>query len=57
MQNSMSKKDLNNIKKEIPQKRLGNPEDVANLVFFLCSESASYINGASINISGASVLD
>jgi len=57
MQNSMSNKDLNSIKKEIPQKRLGNPEEVANLVFFLCSESASYINGASINISGASVLD
>lgn len=57
MQNSMSKKDLSNIKKEIPQERLGNPVEVADLVFFLCSENASYINGASINISGASLLD
>jgi 3-oxoacyl-[acyl-carrier protein] reductase len=57
MQNSMSKKDINNIKKEIPQNRLGSPEEVADLVFFICSDKASYINGASINISGASILD
>jgi NAD(P)-dependent dehydrogenase (short-subunit alcohol dehydrogenase family) len=53
----MSKKDLNNIKKEIPQNRLGTPEEVADLVYFICSDKGSYINGASINISGASVLD
>jgi 3-oxoacyl-[acyl-carrier protein] reductase len=57
MQESMSKKDLNNIKKEIPQNRLGTPEEVADLVYFICSDKGSYINGASINISGASVLD
>jgi len=57
MQKTMSKKNLENIKIKIPQKRLGSPEEVAELVFFLCSERASYINGASINISGASLLD
>ena len=57
MQESMSKRELNNIKKIIPQNRLGSPEEVADLVFFICSDKASYINGASINISGASVLD
>lgn len=57
MQKTMSKKNLKNIKIKIPQKRLGSPEEVAELVFFLCSEKASYINGASINISGASLLD
>ena len=57
MQESMSKRELNNIKKVIPQNRLCSPEEVADLVFFICSDKASYINGASINISGASVLD
>lgn len=57
MQRNISKLDFNKIKKDIPQKRLGNPEEVAELVFFLCSEEASYINGASINISGGSILD
>jgi NAD(P)-dependent dehydrogenase (short-subunit alcohol dehydrogenase family) len=31
---------------------VGKPEDVANLVLFLSSEKASYINGASIVIDG-----
>jgi 3-oxoacyl-[acyl-carrier protein] reductase len=57
MQNTMSFMQLNDIKKNIPQNRLGQPEEVAELAFFLCSEKASYINGASINISGASLLD
>ncbi len=30
----------------------GKPEDVANLVSFLCSDKASYINGACIGIDG-----
>ncbi len=33
-------------------KRLGKPEDIANLVDFLISEEASYITGETINISG-----
>ena len=33
-------------------KRLGKPEDVANVVEFLLSEEASYITGEVINISG-----
>lgn len=57
MQKDISKLDFNKIKKDIPQKRLGTAEEVAELVFFLCSKEASYINGASINISGGSILD
>ena len=57
MQKDISEQDFNKIKKGIPQKRLGTPEEVAELVFFLCSEKASYITGASINISGGSILD
>lgn len=33
-------------------KIIGKPEDVANLVVFLCSEKASHINGAVITVDG-----
>lgn len=37
---------------ELPLGRLGTPEEVANVVAFLCSEKASLINGASIPADG-----
>ncbi|MBI2711651.1 MAG: 3-oxoacyl-ACP reductase FabG [Bdellovibrio sp.] len=36
----------------IPLKRIGQPEDIANLVFFLSSEASSYITGQTIHIDG-----
>jgi len=36
----------------IPQGRGGQPEEIANLVLWLASEEASYVNGALIDISG-----
>jgi 3-oxoacyl-[acyl-carrier protein] reductase len=38
--------------KEIPLKRLGTPEDVANTCLFLASDLSSYITGETINING-----
>ena len=38
--------------KEIPLGRFGEPEEVAGLVKFLCSEKASYITGQTIHING-----
>jgi 2-keto-3-deoxy-L-fuconate dehydrogenase len=35
-----------------PIARLGRPEEVAEVVFFLCSESATYITGTSILVDG-----
>ncbi len=40
------------IVKNIPLKRLGNPEDIADLVEFLASEKASYITGQVISVDG-----
>lgn len=40
----------------IPLKRFGTPEEVAQLVSFLCSERASFVTGVSMSISGGAVL-
>lgn len=40
------------LQKEIPQVRLGTPEDVAELVAFLASEEAAYITGKVIRVNG-----
>jgi len=40
------------IKKMIPMARLGKPEEVANIIRFLCSDDASYITGQVIGING-----
>lgn len=36
----------------IPMKRWGNPNEIAELIFFLCSDKSSYINGETIKIDG-----
>lgn len=43
----------NMVKQKFPLGRLGTPEEVANLVVFICSEKASLINGAAIAVDGA----
>ena len=40
------------IKQMIPMERIGQPEEVARLVRFLCSEDASYITGQVIGVNG-----
>jgi NAD(P)-dependent dehydrogenase (short-subunit alcohol dehydrogenase family) len=32
--------------------RLGTPDEVAKIIYVLCSEMASYVNGAEIHING-----
>lgn len=44
--------DLDVIKKQIPLKRLGKPEEVAGAVSFLCSKDSSYITGHTLSING-----
>ena len=45
----------NDLYKNIPLKRLGSAEDIANLVLFLSSEKASYITGQIMNVDGGMV--
>ncbi len=39
-----------------PSKRLGECEDTANVVLFLLSKEADYINGENINVNGGILL-
>ena len=44
--------DRDTLPHSIPLRRLGRPEDVAEAVYFLVSEAASYITGTIINVAG-----
>ena len=37
---------------QVPMKRIGQAEEVANAVAFLASEEASYVTGVELNIDG-----
>jgi 2-hydroxycyclohexanecarboxyl-CoA dehydrogenase len=40
------------MKRAVPMKRLGTPDDVANAVAFLASDEASFITGQTLSVSG-----
>ncbi|MFK3796971.1 SDR family NAD(P)-dependent oxidoreductase [Pseudomonas sp. NPDC088444] len=40
------------VERLVPMHRLGKPEEVASLVYFLCTSGASYVNGAEIHVNG-----
>jgi 3-oxoacyl-[acyl-carrier protein] reductase len=42
----------NFVGREMPLGRFGRPEEIANVVVFLCSEKASLVTGACINVDG-----
>jgi NAD(P)-dependent dehydrogenase (short-subunit alcohol dehydrogenase family) len=37
---------------EIPLRRLGAPDEVARVIYFLCSEQSSYVTGAELHVNG-----
>lgn len=40
------------VAEKLPLKRIGRPEEVAQVVSFLCSEAASFMTGALVNVDG-----
>ena len=48
---------LNKIVDTIPTKRLGKSEEIAEMVLYLVSNKASYINGATLSINGGLWMD
>ena len=48
----MDEETLKFMSDQIPLGRLGSPEDVADLIYFLSSEEANYITGQTIHING-----
>src|SRR5213592_2198559 len=40
------------VEEQIPLRRLGTPDEVAKIIYVLCTETSSYVNGAEIHING-----
>ena len=40
------------VHEQIPMDRLGTPDEVAKIIYVLCTETSSYVNGAEIHING-----
>ncbi|MGB8812255.1 MAG: SDR family oxidoreductase [Paracoccaceae bacterium] len=41
------------IVEKLPMQRLGQPHEIADVIWFLCSDQSSYISGAEIEVNGA----
>ena len=52
MTDAISEDKIKNWRSQIPLKRGGSPEDVANTTLFLASDMSSYITGQVINVCG-----
>jgi 3-oxoacyl-[acyl-carrier protein] reductase len=46
---------MRHLKQIVPMARIGKPEEVANVVRFLCSDDASYITGQVIGVNGGMI--
>ena len=50
--NFQSKQFVKNYQKRVPLKRLGDPEEIANVITFIASDASSYITGANVLVDG-----
>ncbi len=56
MTDKLNESQKNNILSKIPMEKFGNPKDVANIVYFLSTNDASYITGQNIHINGGMLM-
>ena len=56
MTEKLPQKVRDEILNSIPMKKMGKPEDVANLVSFLVNDDSKYITGQVINVDGGMVM-
>jgi NAD(P)-dependent dehydrogenase (short-subunit alcohol dehydrogenase family) len=56
LRDGMSDEALDRLVEQVPQRRLGAPEEIAPSVVFLASDHARYITGATLNVSGGFLM-
>ncbi len=56
MTSAISKEVLDSIIRQIPEMRMGNPEEIAAIVSFLASEKAAFVTGATISANGGQYM-
>ena len=56
MTDKLSDEQKNTILDRIPMKKLGDSDDIAKAVGFLCSENANYITGQTLHVNGGLAL-
>ena len=57
MTDNLSEKVKEELIKRIPLGRIGNPEDIAHTVLFLCANETKYITGQTITVDGGMVMN
>jgi 3-oxoacyl-[acyl-carrier protein] reductase len=56
MTEKIPEKIIQNLEEKIPLKRMGLPEEVADLYFFLISDESTYVTGQVIGVDGGLVI-
>ena len=56
MVNNVSPETLETLRQDTPLEKLGAPEQVADAIFYLASDQASFITGEVLNVSGGFVI-
>lgn len=56
MNKDLSQEDVQQIIDETPLNRTGTPRDIANTIYFLASDEASFITGHTLNVSGGWII-
>lgn len=56
MNGHLSKEIIEELKNETPLNRIGTPEDVAEAIFFLASDKASFITGQTLSVDGGFIV-